>query len=77
MTTDERFEIILQSLQKSFGAKQLLVTDEVAPIYNLKTKTMYNQVSDRTFPVKPVRANGRPRWRLVDIAKHLSELESE
>ncbi len=77
MNQDVVFQKIFESLQRSFPKKQLLSTADYAAIFDTKIGTIYNKISSGTVEVKPVRAGGKPRWRVVDIAMYLAEMEGE
>ncbi len=74
---NQKYQQILSNLQHQFTIQQLLSVRDLAKIYGMKPKTIYNQLSNKTFPVKHVKTGGHPRWRIIDIAKHLSELEPQ
>lgn len=67
-------EKYLKSLRKSFPSQEIIGPSEIALIFGQKRKSIYNQTQAGTFPIMPFRINGRPKWRLLDVAKYLAKL---
>jgi hypothetical protein len=66
--------IIYESLQKDFPCQQIVGPREMAIIKGMKLRTVYNEVQAGKFEPKPFRVNGRPKWKLLDVARHLASL---
>ena len=54
---------------------RLLTVKNLADILKISERTIYNKVSDGSFPVKPIRIGRRLlRWRSSDIDRYLKSL---
>jgi predicted DNA-binding transcriptional regulator AlpA len=69
---DPEFEFVYGDLKKRFDGRLAIKTGEMAELIDYKQGTIYNKISKGTFPIKPIRADRRLRFRLIDIAKYLS-----
>jgi len=49
--------------------KQLLTVKDLANRWSISPRTIYNELSKKTFPLKPKRKGRLVRFRLTDIEK--------
>jgi excisionase family DNA binding protein len=57
---------------------RLLKVEEVAEILRYKKGTAYNQISDGSFPLKPIRIRGKTmRFDEDDLTRYLQELKEK
>ena len=49
--------------------KQLLTVKDLAHRWSISPRTIYNELSKKTFPLKPKRKGRLVRFRLTDIEK--------
>lgn len=55
--------------------KELLTVKDLASILIISKRTIYNGVSNGTFPLRPIRIGRRLlRWRRRDVEKYLESL---
>jgi hypothetical protein len=59
------------------GRGKLLTVDETARELALSPKTIRNQLSNGTFPIKPVRSAGGVRFRRVDLTTYVESLGAD
>lgn len=52
----------------------LIDIDELARRLKIATKTIRNKLSERTWPIPPMRIGGALRWRPADVSRALNEL---
>jgi hypothetical protein len=65
-----------QSLQEKFPG-EIVGPSQIAEVYHKKLRTVYNEVQSGKFEPRPFRVNNRPRWKLLDVARHLASLGVE
>jgi hypothetical protein len=69
------YESILASLERQFPGRFLIGVRELAAIFEVSEKTVYNMTgrkSEKKFPVMPARVPGK-KFRIVDVARALAE----
>lgn len=54
--------------------KLLVSVPEVAYMLGISGQSIYNQLSQKTFPVKAVRVGRLVKFRLTDIEKYVEDL---
>jgi predicted DNA-binding transcriptional regulator AlpA len=67
-------EIKALRLDLKLSRRALLSIPEAAEILSLSPKTIRNQLSAGTFPIRPVRAAGGVRFRLADVTSYVDSL---
>lgn len=72
-------EKILQEIQAlredlQLSHKLLLTIDELAQVLGASPKTIRNQLSAGTFPIKPRRIGGRVFFRRRDVEEYVNSL---
>jgi excisionase family DNA binding protein len=60
---------------KIINQKRLLTVKNLAYKLNISERTIYNKLSNGTFPIKPLRVGKRLlRWRTGDVEQYLNSL---
>jgi len=60
---------------KTDETKKLLKVTDLSRKFGISPRTIYNQLSHGTFPIKPIRIGKRLlRWRRRDVEKYLESL---
>lgn len=54
--------------------KLLIGVSETARLLDLAPQTVYNMISKRSFPVRPVRVGRLVKFRLTEIEKYVADL---
>lgn len=70
------FEIIMRSLERQYPGRLLVGVKEVAIIFNLSQKTVYNMTSRKSkkkLAVQPAPGPGK-NFRLTDIARAIANM---
>ena len=76
---NDDFKAIMQSLERQFPGRLLVGVEEVAIVFNISKKTVYNMTSRKSkkrLAVQPVPGPGK-NFRLIDIAKAIVNLGKE
>lgn len=68
------YETILQSLERQYPGQLLLGVKEVAKIFAVSEKTVYNMSSRRSKKKFPVKFGPFKKARIIDVARALSEM---
>jgi hypothetical protein len=79
MAADNQLNQVLRELKELRAelrapAKMLLTVDETAQALALAPKTVRNQLSAGTFPIKAVRSAGGVRFRREDLVAYVDSL---
>lgn len=77
MSNKKEYDEILDLLREQFPGRLLINVQELADVSGYKKQTIYNRIyskSSRPFFISPVRPNGKPLFRINDVARGLSEL---
>lgn len=61
-------------MKKERSAKELETVKNLARHLKISPRTIYNKVSDGTFPIKPIRFGRLLRFRSEDIRAYLESL---
>lgn len=69
-----RYEETLASLKEMFPGQLLLGPEEMARALGLRKQTIYNKVSNGSFPVKTTKAHGKLKGKIHDLARHIAAL---
>ena len=70
------YESILASLERQYPGRLLIGVKELAAIFDLSEKTVYNMTcrkASKKFPVKAAKVPGK-KFKLTDIARALAEV---
>ncbi len=55
--------------------KQLLTVKDLAHRWSISPRTIYNEISKKTFPIKPKKIGRLVRFRLTDIEQFEANLK--
>jgi excisionase family DNA binding protein len=64
----------MKKLQKKNSAKELVTVKGVARRLIISERTVYNKVSNGTFPIRPIRVGRLLRFRIRDIHDYIDSL---
>jgi hypothetical protein len=70
-----RYEETLAALKEMFPGRLLLGPEEIGrALGGLAKQTIYNKVSNGSFPVKTNKAHGRLKCKIHDLARHIAAM---
>lgn len=70
---DHNLELVYVRLEERFKGRQLLTPTDLSEVLGLKVTSIYNLISQKALPIPLIGKKGRPRARLIDVARYLCE----
>lgn len=71
---EDEYKEALQALREMFPGQLFLGPEDMAKALGLATRTIYNKMSQKTFPIPTNRAHGRVKAKIHDVARHYAAL---
>ena len=72
MTSDQRFQEILETLERQYPGQLLLSVAELSRASGRPKGTLYNRISQDTLEIPFRRIGGKPKFRIHDVARYLA-----
>ena len=74
MNQKQKYKEILKSLERAYPGKINLSVGEFALAAGMAKGTVYNRISDKSISVPIIKIGNRPKVRVHDAARYLSNL---